>query len=200
LTKPSGTVSNGTHVLVLTAGCRLIDAGGDWDRRNRLKAYNGIYLISIRSFAPAADLLLDVLSTFTSTELMPFEDVVKYAVIAGTISLARVDLKTKVIDSPEVLQILPGHPVLEPLDRLINCMYVREYSMYFHALAEVEGILKKDRYLASHTRVYVREMRRKAYAQLLESYRSLSIDFMAEQFGVTRDFIDAYLSAFPLFD
>lgn len=38
-------------------------------------------------------------------------------------------------------------------------------------------------------------MRRKAYAQLLESYRSLSIDYMAEQFGVTRDFIDAY---FPL--
>jgi len=36
-------------------------------------------------------------------------------------------------------------------------------------------------------------MRRKAYAQLLESYRSLSIDYMAEQFGVTREFIDAYM-------
>jgi 26S proteasome regulatory subunit N7 len=35
-------------------------------------------------------------------------------------------------------------------------------------------------------------MRRKAYAQLLESYRSLSIDYMAVQFGVTREFIDAY--------
>ncbi len=76
---------------------RLIDSGGDWDRRNRLKAYNGIYLLSIRSFAPAADLLLDALSTFTSTELMDFEDVVMYAVLAGTISLSRVDLKTKVL-------------------------------------------------------------------------------------------------------
>ena len=75
---------------------RLIDSGGDWDRRNRLKAYNGIYLLSIRSFAPAADLLLDVLSTFTSTELMEFENVVMYAVLAGTISLSRVDLKTRV--------------------------------------------------------------------------------------------------------
>ena len=86
--------------MVLTAGnqidVRLIDSGGDWDRRNRLKAYNGIYLLSIRSFSPAADLLLDVLSTFTSTELMDFEDVVMYAVLAGTISLSRVDLKTKV--------------------------------------------------------------------------------------------------------
>ena len=75
---------------------RLIDSGGDWDRRNRLKAYQGIYLLSIRSFAPAADLLLDVLSTFTSTELMEFEEVVMYAALAGSISLARVDLKDKV--------------------------------------------------------------------------------------------------------
>jgi 26S proteasome regulatory subunit N7 len=75
---------------------RLIDSGGDWDRRNRLKAYHGIYLLSIRSFAPSADLLLDVLSTFTSTELMDFEEVVMYAVLAGSISLSRVDLKTKV--------------------------------------------------------------------------------------------------------
>jgi 26S proteasome regulatory subunit N7 len=98
----------------------------------------------------------------------------------------------QVIDSPEVLQILPNHETLEPLNRLINSLYIREYATYFHALAEVEQLLKKDRYLASHARVYVREMRRKAYAQLLESYRSLSIDYMAEQFGVTRDFIDAY--------
>ena len=83
--------------------CRLIDSGGDWDRRNRLKAYNGIYLLSIRSFSPAADLLLDVLSTFTSTELMEFEDVVMYAVIAGSISLSRVDLKSKVPSSAESL-------------------------------------------------------------------------------------------------
>ena len=92
-----------------------------------------------------------------------------------------------------MLQILPNHETLEPLNRLITSLYTREYALYFQALAEVEQILKKDRYLASHTRVYVREMRRKAYAQLLESYRSLSIDYMAEQFGVTREFIDAYL-------
>lgn len=96
------------------------------------------------------------------------------------------------IDSPEVLQILPSHPRYSPLNNLINALYTREYQAYFPALAEVEQLLKKDRYVSSHTRVYVREMRRKAYAQLLESYRSLSIDYMAEQFAVTREFIDAY--------
>ena len=90
-----------------------------------------------------------------------------------------------------MLQILPNHETLEPINRLITSLYTREYALYFQALAEVEQLLKKDRYLAPHTRVYVREMRRKAYAQLLESYRSLSIDYMAEQFGVTREFIDA---------
>jgi 26S proteasome regulatory subunit N7 len=39
-------------------------------------------------------------------------------------------------------------------------------------------------------------MRRKSYAQLLESYRSLSLEFLAEQFGVTTDFIDAYVSLY----
>ena len=87
---------------------RLIDSGGDWDRRNRLKAYQGIYLLSIRSFAPAAELLLDVLSTFTSTELMEFEDVVMYAVLAGSISLSRVDLKTKVLH-PLRFALIVGH-------------------------------------------------------------------------------------------
>ena len=96
------------------------------------------------------------------------------------------------IDSPEVLQILPTHPTYSPFNNLINALYTREYQAYFPALAEVEQLLKKDRYVSSHTRVYVREMRRKAYAQLLESYRSLSIDYMAEQFAVTREFIDAY--------
>src|SRR5262245_48974962 len=102
---------------------RLIDSGGDWDRRNRLKAYQGIYLLSIRSFVPAAELLLDVLSTFTSTELMSFEDVVMYAVLAGSISLPRVDLKTKVVDLPPnahslrsstILKFCKSFPVTQP--------------------------------------------------------------------------------------
>lgn len=39
-------------------------------------------------------------------------------------------------------------------------------------------------------RHYVREMRIVAYAQLLESYRSLTITSMAQAFGVTEDYID----------
>jgi len=29
---------------------KMIDEGGDWDRRNRLKVYEGLYCITIRDF------------------------------------------------------------------------------------------------------------------------------------------------------
>lgn len=50
--------------------------------------------------------------------------------------------------------------------------------------------MKYDCYLHEHYRYYVREMRIIAYAQLLESYQSLTIESMARSFGVSEDFID----------
>ena len=43
---------------------------------------------------------------------------------------------------------------------------------------------------------YIRQMRIKAYTQLLESYRSLSLSHMAATFGVSVQFIDRELSQF----
>jgi 26S proteasome regulatory subunit N7 len=50
--------------------------------------------------------------------------------------------------------------------------------------------LRSSRYLSTHIRYYVREMRIIAYAQLLESYRSLTLESMANAFGVSEDFAD----------
>lgn len=76
--------------------CRLVESGGDWDRRNRLKAYTGLHLLSVRNFKKGAELLLDTLSTFTATELMSFDDFVKLCIISGTMTLERKELKKKV--------------------------------------------------------------------------------------------------------
>ena len=54
--------------------------------------------------------------------------------------------------------------------------------------------LKPNRILAPHTRYYVREMRILAYNQLLESYRSLTLDSLARSFGVSVDFVDKCVS------
>uniref|UniRef100_A0A8C6PYT1 26S proteasome non-ATPase regulatory subunit 6 n=1 Tax=Nothobranchius furzeri TaxID=105023 RepID=A0A8C6PYT1_NOTFU len=113
----------------------LIEEGGDWDRRNRLKVYQGLYCVAIRDFKQAAELFLDTVSTFTSYELMDYKTFVTYTV------------------------------------------YV--YWLF-----------------APHYRYYVREMRIQAYSQLLESYRSLTLGYMAEAFGVSTEFIDQELSRF----
>jgi 26S proteasome regulatory subunit N7 len=84
----------------------LVESGGDWDRRNRLKAYRGLHLLTVRSYSLAAPLLLDSLSTFTSYELCTYSSLVVYAVLAGSLSLKRVDFKAKVVDAPEIKAIL----------------------------------------------------------------------------------------------
>ena len=84
----------------------LVDSGGDWDRRNRLKAYQGLHLLTVRSYNLAAPLLLDSLSTFTSYELCSYSSLVVYSVLAGSVSLKRVDFKAKVVDTPEIKAIL----------------------------------------------------------------------------------------------
>merc|ERR1719412_558868 len=68
---------------------QLLEEGGDWDRRNRLKVYDGLYAIAVRDFGKAAKLFLETVSTFTSYELMDYTQFVKYAVYASIISLDR---------------------------------------------------------------------------------------------------------------
>ena len=59
--------------------------------------------------------------------------------------------------------------------------------------AQVEEILKFDRFLSPHYRYFTRELRIIAYTQLLESYRSLTLDYMANAFGVTTEFVDQWV-------
>ena len=172
---------------------QLVDEGGDWDRRNRLKAYRGIQLLSVRDFKSAVSLLLDSLPTFTATELMEYKDFVKYTVLCALLTVGRADLKSKVLESPEILEVLHEIPHLEDY---INSLYQCKYGQFFRSLAEVEAYLKNDYYLHAHFNWYTREMRIVAYKQILESYRSLSLDSMAKHFGVSKEFIDADLAKF----
>ncbi|OHE98005.1 26S proteasome subunit RPN7, partial [Colletotrichum orchidophilum] len=225
----------------------LVESGGDWDRRNRLKAYEGIYLLTVRSYNLAAPLLLDSLSTFTSYELCTYSSLVVYSVLAGSVSLKRVDFKSKVVDAPEIKAILgdgedkllalsgalsagPGaddamhdappaaaktavnlttlgtstdQPEAEmaidfsPLAQLVSSLYNGQYKYFFQALAQVEeSFLTQDRYLHEHKNWFIREMRLRAYQQLLQSYRVVGLETMATDFGVTVDFLDRDLAKF----
>lgn len=231
----------------------LVESGGDWDRRNRLKAYQGLHLLTTRSYNLAAPLLLDSLSTFTSYELCSYSSLVVYSVLAGSISLKRVDFKSKVFDAPEIKAILgdgedkiaalsgafsagPGAgdeemkdsasatptpaptavnlttlgsssdgpaevetPVdFTPLAGLVRSFYVCNYHAFFLALAAVEeSFLSQDRYLYEHRGWFVREMRLRGYQQLLQSYRVVGLTSMANDFGISVDFLDRYECVLP---
>lgn len=175
----------------------LIEKGGDWERRNRYKTYMGIYSLSIREFNKAAELLVDSLATFTSVELTSYENIAMYASVAGLFALERTDLKTKIIDSPELLSIMTSTPALQSITSLTISLYTSEYSSFFPYLLETyENVLIPSKYLNKHANYFIREIRRKCYAQLLDSYKTLSLQSMANSFGVSVDFLDEDLSKF----
>ena len=65
------------------------------------------------------------------------------------------------------------------------------------ALATVEtDFLSTDRYLYEHRTYYVREMRLRAYSQLLQSYRIVSLESIAKSFGVSVEWLDKDLAVF----
>ncbi|EMD00138.1 hypothetical protein BAUCODRAFT_119692 [Baudoinia panamericana UAMH 10762] len=245
---------------------QLVESGGDWDRRNRLKAYEGLHLLTIRAHNLAAPLLLDSLSTFTSTELCPYSSLVVYAALAGAVSLPRREFKSKVVDAPEIRAVFGAHtpedrlsalggsasagpgaldeemadsdaatngtapapatttpkptavnlttlasgsasatsqaaaePQIDftPLATLLHSLYSGHYASFFRSLAAVEtSFLSTDRYLYEHKGWFVREMRVRAYAQLLQSYKVVGLESMAKQFGVGVEWLDRDLAPF----
>lgn len=111
----------------------MIEEGGDWDRRNRLKVYQGTYCIAVRDFKEAANFFLDTISTFTSYELMDYNTFVRYTVYMSMISLPRNELRDKIIKGSEILEVLHNNAdCKEYLFSLYNC----HYADFFKNLGE----------------------------------------------------------------
>ncbi|KAG6875230.1 hypothetical protein C0992_004674 [Termitomyces sp. T32_za158] len=117
--------------------------------------------------------------------------------------------------APEVAQVLPDLPILGDLIKnLYDCHYDKFFlalgtppsllfTPYFYTDYKLrptatleQTLLLPSRVLAPHARFYVREMRILAYTQLLESYRSLTVDSLSRAFGVSVEFVDSELSRF----
>lgn len=74
------------------------EQGGDWDRRNRLKVYEALALVTQRNVKKAAELLLDCIATFTCVELASYNRFIFYAVVTNVLHLERTKLKKKLVD------------------------------------------------------------------------------------------------------
>jgi 26S proteasome regulatory subunit N7 len=150
--------------------------------------YSGLQQLSTRSFKKASELLLDALPTFTATELIDYDEFVTLCVLAGVFALDRKDLKKKIIESPEVISVLPNVPTLKGFT---ESLYKTDYSTFFRSLATVEEQhFLPSLLLSPHARYYTRELRLKAYSQLLESYRSVTLSSLSTAFGVSEEWLD----------
>jgi 26S proteasome regulatory subunit N7 len=178
---------------LLAEAKKLIDFGGDWDRRNRLKVYEALYLISCRELRKAAELLRECIATFTCVELCSYNQFVQYTVATCIINLPRPSLKKNVVKNPQVISVLRENL---PLKKLLGSIYECEYKEFFGAMLKILPTISSDMYLGPHAPFVIREYRVMAYAQFLEAYKSVTLSAMATSFGMSSALLDSELSRF----
>ena len=171
----------------------LKEEGADWEKKNRLKIYEGLNFILNKNFKDAGKNFIEALMTFTSYELFDFKTFVFYTAITNIITVDRKTLKEKIIDNSDVLSCINDIPHLQ---KFLNSFYDGEYGQFFEELYYIIQIVKKDFYLSKHYNFFINEMRIKVYSQFLQSYKSVTMENMASVFGVSVNFIDRELSNF----
>jgi len=176
---------------LLSKAKQICDAGGDWEHKNKLKVYEAVFAMYTRDFKRAAERFLESMATFTTSELFSYSRCINYAVIMSLVSLDRVTLKAKVVESPEVLSVIGQTPELASI---LNALYNCNYKEFFQAFVPVMDLLRCDIYLRPHLRYYMREVRLVAYSQFLESYKSVTLESMAAAFDVGVPFLDQEVS------
>jgi 26S proteasome regulatory subunit N7 len=63
-----------------------------------------------RDIKGAAALLIDCIATFSCNEVCSYSEFIIYAIMSNLLSLSRPEIKTKLIEGPEVLSVAPEIP------------------------------------------------------------------------------------------
>jgi len=171
----------------------LVEKGGDWDRRNRMFVYQALQNIRERNFKSASQLLLRTVPSFTATEVVDYDTFIFYTILVNIINQGRVDLKKKVIDCPQILQVIDKLPHCK---ELLNSFYNCEYASFFRSLIQVMTNVNDDRYFSVHSNFFLHQYRLAAYDQFLRPYRSVTLKTMSEEFGLSVNFLDADLCSY----
>jgi len=183
-------VSNNEYIKKIG---KLAKESGDWDRRNRLKVYNALHKLLTRDVKGAAGLLIDGIATFSCTELCTYSEFILYTMLSNILHLPRTEIKAKIIDGPEILSVKKD---IRIAFKLVSALHDCDYKGYLHAMVEIETVLLADRFLQPHCGYIMRELHVLGYKQFLDSYKSVTLESMAESFGVSVKFLDMQLSRF----
>lgn len=173
---------------LLAEAQKLNDVGGDWDRRNRLKVYEAMYLLAVRDIKKATELLASCIATFTCVEICEYNDFMFYALLTAVLHIPRVELKKKIITNPQVITVIKE---VKHMAAFVSSFYECEYAKFFQTLLDVGDTMASDRYIGPHATYLLREFRVLAYSQFLEAYRSVTVATMAGTFGMPLDLLDA---------
>lgn len=132
---------------------KLLEKGGDWERKNKLKVYEGIYRLIVRDFQAASKLFVEVIPTFNCPEIMSYEKLVTYSVLTGILNMDRVSIKKKIIDSSEAIVYLMKLPdIKECLESFYQC----RYGDFFRVFVNIIELVRNDSYLQLHLRYFIR--------------------------------------------
>ena len=95
------------------AQCKtLVEEGADWDKKNKLKIFEGVYCMLIRDLNRAAELFMSSIATFTCVELMSYRDFVFYCVVTAMVTQERKVIRKEVVHSPDILAVIRDIPFL----------------------------------------------------------------------------------------
>lgn len=143
---------------------KLLKDAGDWEKRNKLKVYQGLYDVLTKNFKDAGKLFLQALMTFTNYELFDYKKFVFYTAITNIITVDRTTLKNQVIDNSDVVACIREIPYLQ---NFLEAFYTGNYRMFFEEFYNIIQVVKSDFFLSKHTHYFIREMAIKVYSQFL---------------------------------
>ena len=124
----------------------LLKDGGDWEKRNRLKVYDGLNYILNRNFKEAGKLFLEALMTFTSYELFDYKTFVFYTAVTNIITVDRNTLKNRVIDNSDVVSCINEIP---------HFFYEGNYNEFLKEFYAIVQRLKTDFFFSKHYNYFI---------------------------------------------
>jgi len=95
-----------------------------------LKVYRGLSRLLERDMKGAAALLIDCIATFSCNEICSYADFIVYAMLSNLLHLPRPQIKTLLLDGPEVLSVAGDIP--EVVRPVTSCFVCFSSGVYVH--------------------------------------------------------------------
>mmetsp|Transcript_11725 Transcript_11725/g.17773 ORF Transcript_11725/g.17773 Transcript_11725/m.17773 type:complete len:394 (-) Transcript_11725:2-1183(-) len=162
----------------------------NWEQRNRLSVYEGVYKVSACSYSAATELFLSAISTYRSPELMQYPTFLSSTVMLALATLDRPVLKKMIIDKSEIMAMLEHSPETYSLLKAFDeCKYAR----LFESLASACEKLKMNAFFHSSVDFVSREIEIRAFNQYLEAYQTVHLSSMASAFDLQESVLEQKL-------